>query len=264
MEEKANYFNNISQIYNNVRPGYPNEIYKIISNHKVFDINSNILEIGAGNGIASQEIYNHWHPKLTLIEPGNNLCGLLYNKFKNINNIKIENTTFEQYRNEIFFDAIFSATAFHWFDLMIKYKKSYDLLKKNGILVLYWNNYEIENNDLADKIQKIYDKYRKGFTDNKSNYERIMKKIENRRNEIEESGYFTLIEHKIIYNILEYTKDEYIQLLRTFPDHSELSNDFWFKIEQTIKENGNKINVIVIINLEIADRIQIRELKWTF
>jgi len=257
MEEKAYHFDINSQIYNNVRPGYPNEIYDIISTYKLFDNNSNILEIGAGNGIASQEIYNQWHSKLTLIEPGNNFYGLLYNKFMNINNIKIENTTFEQYKNEILFDAIFSATAFHWLDLATKYKKSYDLLKKNGILVLYWNNYEIENNDLADKIQKIYDKYGKKFTDKKSNYERIMIKIENRKNEIEECGYFKLIEHKIIYNVLEYTKDEYIQLLKTFPDHSELVNDFWIEMGQILKENGNKTNVIVIINLEIADKIQI-------
>jgi phospholipid N-methyltransferase len=257
MEDKTNHFDINSQIYNNVRPGYPNEIYDIISTYKNFDINSNILEIGAGNGIASQEIYNQWNSKLTLIEPGNNFYGLLYNKFKNINNIKIENITFEQYRNEILFDAIFSATSFHWLDLATKYKKSYDLLKKNGILVLYWNNYEIQNNDLADKIQKIYGKYSKEFTDKESNYERIIKKIENRKNEIEESRYFKLIEHKIIYNVLEYTKDEYIQLLKTFPDHSELVNDFWIEMEHILKENGDKISVIVIINLEIADKIQI-------
>jgi len=254
MEEKASHFDKNSQIYNKVRPGYPHEIYEIISNHKVFDINSNILEIGAGNGIASQEIYNQWHSKLTLIEPGNNLCELLYDKFRNINNIKMENITFEQYRTETLFDAIFSATAFHWLDLATKYKKSHDLLKDNGILVLYWNNYGVENNDLADKIQKIYNKYGKGFTDKKSNYDRLMDKIENRRKEINESGHFKVIEHKIICNTLEYAKDEYIKLLKTFPDHSELNNNFWFEMEQTIKENGNNINVKIITNLEIAGK----------
>jgi len=254
MEEKANHFDNNSQIYNNVRPGYPSEIYEIISTYKIFDNNSNILEIGAGNGIASQEIYNKWQSKLTLIEPGNNLYDLLYNKFNNRNNIKIENTTFEQYRSETLFDAIFSATAFHWLNWTTKYKKSHDLLKNNGILVLYWNNYGVENNYLSDKIQKIYDKYGKGFTYQKNNYERIMDKIENRKNEINESNYFRVIEHKIFSNILEYTKDEYIQLLRTFPDHSELVNDFWIEMEQIIKENGNKINVRLITNLEIADK----------
>ena len=81
-----------------------------------------------------------------------------------------------------------------------------------------------------------------------------MDKIENRKNEINESNYFRVIEHKIISNILEYTKDEYIQLLKTFPDHSELVNGFWLEMEQIIKENGNKIKVRLITNLEIADK----------
>jgi len=46
-----------------------------------------------------------------------------------------------------------------------------------------------------------------------------------------------------------------MQLLKTFPDHSELNNNFWFEMEQTIKENGNNINVRITINLEIADKI---------
>ena len=81
-----------------------------------------------------------------------------------------------------------------------------------------------------------------------------MEKIENRRKEINESDYFKIIEHKIICNTLEYTKDEYMQLLKTFPDHSELNNNFWFEMEQTIKENRNNINVRITINLEIADK----------
>jgi len=35
---------------------------------------------------------------------------------------------------------------------------------------------------MSDKIQKKYEKYGKGFTCQKSNYERIMDKIENRKN----------------------------------------------------------------------------------
>jgi hypothetical protein len=55
MEEKALYFNNNYQIYGNARSGYPNEIYEIISDYKYFDTDSNILEIGAGNGAASRK-----------------------------------------------------------------------------------------------------------------------------------------------------------------------------------------------------------------
>jgi 16S rRNA A1518/A1519 N6-dimethyltransferase RsmA/KsgA/DIM1 with predicted DNA glycosylase/AP lyase activity len=114
MDENALHFDTHSKIYNDVRPGYSNEIYETISKYKLFNKNTNILEIGSGNGIASREIYNKWQPKLTLIEPGGNLCNILKDRFDKNNDIKIYNTSFEEYTNETVFDAIFSATAFHW------------------------------------------------------------------------------------------------------------------------------------------------------
>ena len=89
---------------------------------------------------------------------------------------------FEKYQTEYKFGAIFSATAFHWLDLSIKYKKSYDLLNDDGLLILFWNNYGIENNEMENEIQKIYTKYGKGIKDGKSSYE---KQIESRKIEIE-------------------------------------------------------------------------------
>jgi 16S rRNA A1518/A1519 N6-dimethyltransferase RsmA/KsgA/DIM1 with predicted DNA glycosylase/AP lyase activity len=116
MEGKALHFESYFQFYDNARPGYPEEIYTTISKYKTFNENSDILEIGAGNGAASEEIYNKWLSKLVLIEPGNNLCKILSGKFKGNKKITIENVTFEEYQNTILFDAIFSATAFHWVD----------------------------------------------------------------------------------------------------------------------------------------------------
>jgi SAM-dependent methyltransferase len=254
MEEKALHFDSHSQIYDSVRPGYPQEIYEIISNYKKLDTNSNILEIGAGNGIASQEIYKKWKSKMVLIEPGENLCELLYDRFKNDKNIAVENTTFEKYQTEYKFDAIFSATAFHWLDLSMKYKKSYDLLNDDGLLILFWNNYGIENNEMENEIQKIYTKYGKGIKDGKSSYEKQIEKIESRKIEIEEINLFNIIEHKIIKNIKEYTMENYIKLLKTFTDHSEMGEGFFEEIKETIKKHGNKIEVRIIVNLEITSK----------
>ena len=159
MVEKALHFDDNSEIYDNVRPGYPQEIYEKISKHIILDKNSRILEIGAGNGIASQEIYNNWQSKMVLIEPGENLCKLLYNRFKNNEDIEVKNVYFEKFESNYLFDIIISATAFHWLDLSVKYNKSYNLLKDDGLLTLYWNNYGIENKEMDEIIQKMYNKY---------------------------------------------------------------------------------------------------------
>jgi phospholipid N-methyltransferase len=255
MEGKALHFDNNSQIYDNVRPGYPEEIYTTISKYKIFDANSNILEIGAGNGAASEEIYSKWLSKLVLIEPGTNLCKILSEKFNGNKKIAIENITFEKYQNKILFDAVFSATAFHWIDSEIKYKKSYGLLKEDGLLILYWNNYGVENNNLSGKIQNTYTKYGGGISDGKSVYEKQMETIEKRRNEIEESKYFRVIEHKITVNIIEYDVDGYIKLLKTFPDHTKMGRGFFEEIRETILDDGGKIDVRRLTNLEVGKKM---------
>jgi SAM-dependent methyltransferase len=254
-EEKTLYFNNNAKIYDDIRPGYPDEVYEIISKHKIFNKNSNILEIGAGNGMASLEIYNKWSPKLALIEPGNILCELLYQKFNGNRDITIENTTFEKYQNKILFDAVFSATAFHWLDLAVKYKKTHEILKDDGLLIVYWNNYGIENNEAENKIQSIYTKYKESMNDGRSVYERQMEKIETRKKEINESGYFKIADHKIIKKVRKYTADDYIKLLKTFPDHSEMPGDFFDEVKETIMGNRNAIDARIIINLEIAKKV---------
>jgi SAM-dependent methyltransferase len=254
MEGNALHFDTHSEIYNDVRPGYPGEIYEIISNHKLFDKNTNILEIGSGNGIASLEIYNKWRPKLTLIEPGDNLCALLKERFNGNSDIRIYNTSFEEYDDKMMFDAIFSATAFHWCDIKTKYIKSSELLKDNGLLILYWNNYGIEDEKISEEIQNIYVKHGRGIRNGKSAYEVQMEKIESRKREIEESGYFKILEHKIIKTVKEYNGNDYIKLVRTFPDHVKLDDKFFDEINTIIIKNGNSITVRILVNLEIAKK----------
>jgi hypothetical protein len=72
--------------------------------------------------------------------------------------------------------------------------------------------------------------------------------------EIEESNLFEIIDHKIIKDIKEYTMENYIELLKTFPDHLEMKDVFFEEIKETIKNHGNKIEVRILINLEIAKK----------
>ena len=254
MEDKGLHFNNNSKIYDDVRPGYPQEVYEIIRKYKKFNSNSKILEVGAGNGIATQEIYKKWKSKIVLIEPGNDLCEILFKKFKNNDDIIIKNDFYENSNFENLFDAIISATAFHWPDLSIKYVKSYELLENDGLLILYWNNYGIENEKIGEEIQDVYNKYNMETNDSKSIYEKQIKKIESRKIEIEDSNLFDVVEHKLIKNVLVYSSEMYIKLLKTYSDHVKYSNKFFKEIEEIVKRNENKIEVRILINLEIAKK----------
>jgi ubiquinone/menaquinone biosynthesis C-methylase UbiE len=255
---EASSFNKIASVYDEVRPGYPEEVYSTISQYVNYNKYSKLLEIGAGQGIATEEIYKKWQSSITAIEPGIHLYNMMDKKFKDISQINIINTTFEEFNTNTQYDGIFSATAFHWIDSKVKYKNAHDLLKDNSFIFLYWNNYGISNGELENQIRQIYTKY--GFPKSKATSDEIRNdKIEKRKNEIIQSGLFSLIEHKVINTSKRYDVKSYIKLLQTFPDHSKEkipSIDNMFKdIEDIILAKNDYIDVKVVVNLEIAKKI---------
>ena len=124
--------------------------------------NTKIPEIGCGTGQATERFLKTG-ANLLAIEPGEKMASFCTEKFNENENFKIINTTFENAElGESQYDLVFSATAFHWVDEKIGYKKILDILKKNGAVALFWNKPFLNKKDdlLHVEIQKIYKKYR--------------------------------------------------------------------------------------------------------
>jgi len=251
-------FDKIALTYEECRPGYGKEVYNYIDSIKPYSSSSLILEVGAGSGIATKEITDKWNSRITALEPGGNLRSIAETRLKNNQNVEIIGSTFENYSsNGLKFDGIFSATAFHWIDPEIKYKKASELLKDDGLLVLYWNNYGIKDGELSKSIEELYAKY--GMkTDNKNVHERQAENITRRRNEIEDSGLFHVIKHNIFNNWFAYSTQRYLNLLKTFSDHSKRNvpdiDSFYHEVSKLIDWNDGIIDVDIKVNLEIAAR----------
>lgn len=250
-------FDKVSDMYEEVRPGYGQDLYKYINTIKKYDDNSKILEAGCGTGIATKEIADLLKSKITALEPGVNLLAIARKKLCNYSNINFVNTRFEDYNTEELFDGIFSATAFHWIDPGIKYRRAHSLLKNDGLLVLYWNNFRIKDEKLQNDVERVYSRY--GMKADERPVTEIQKyKIEQRMDEIKNSGLFTIKDHRLFYNLFEYNSDTYIKLLQTFSDHSKEKipeiGKLFNEIKQLIIGNNNKVEVSVLVNLEIAEK----------
>lgn len=250
LEKQKWYFNEHCKTYESARLGYDDDVYQTISRVCGFDTNTKILEIGAGSGIATNEIYNKWHPDLTVIEPGNHFVLMLNRKFSP-NKIQIIESTFENFCSSNKYDAIFSATSFHWVDKSLKYKKAFDLLNDKGYLILYWNNYSVADYEINKEITKIYNHYNERF---ECDYQRQLQKIERRRKEIEESAEFKLIEDKEIETIITITSNDFITLLETFIGHCYLDTQINTEIYNLLESSGGVIDLRVLTNLEIAQK----------
>lgn len=139
--------------YVKYRPVYPTHVVSILKNKFVLDELSIIADIGSGTGISSK----------LFIDNGNKVYGVEPNKqmreaaelffLENKNFVSISGTAEETNLPNKSIDLIFSGQAFHWFDKNSAKKEFNRILKKEGHIVLAWNE-----RDEKDDFQKEYEK----------------------------------------------------------------------------------------------------------
>ncbi|WP_052131551.1 class I SAM-dependent methyltransferase [Planococcus sp. CAU13] len=138
MEDKK-IFNDIISDYEIARPGYPLDLFKDIMEYSLIKNGSEILEIGSGPGQATDFFVKN-HYSVTGLEIGPKQVEFLLEKYAEYPNFRSLCTSFEDFQCEKEkFDLIFSATAFHWIKPEIGYPKAFHLLKKNGVMAVFWH-----------------------------------------------------------------------------------------------------------------------------
>lgn len=255
--DHASAFNNAADEYAHGRFGYPKELYACINNFAHFSSDSTILEIGAGNGIATAEINDNWHPHLYALEPSENLFKLLQKECAKKTNITCIHDTFEQFTTSLRFDGILSATAFHWIQPDVKFMKTASLLTENGVLAVYWNNYFVADDKLFNTIQDIHRRFNPS-AGNANDMKLLQRqKIDNRKREIEKNELFSLVHHEEWNYTKILSTNAYIQLLQSFSHNAanvDALDDFYTAIREVVSKNNNTIEIGVIVNLEVGQK----------
>jgi SAM-dependent methyltransferase len=258
-QAQARSFDSIASIYDRTRPGYPQEVYALARSLGVLSPESHVLEIGAGQGIATQEITEYFQCFVQAIEPGRQFCDLMKEKFSANRKVSISNCSFEEFSSETLYDAIFAATSFHWVSPTVKFSKTSQLLENDGILVLYWNSYSLADHDLNRLVQEVYKEHFPDRDYSKSIYEIQEDKIRNRQNEVSASDLFHSVQSKRFLSTSSLSIEKYIDLLRTFSENAILdksvSGRFYKDMESCLTKNASLIDVAVLTNVEIARKI---------
>lgn len=198
-------FDSAAKIYDESRPSYPDEVIDWIIDRTNVSKNDKLLEIGSGTGQATFKFAERGY-KIHCIEMGKNLADILVKKGSNYD-ITVDVNSFEKWEPETSFKTsfIFSATAFHWIEQSIKYKKCYDLLDDNGYLALLWHvASEIE----IQEVRKAYELLWSYYPERKAVKE-VQDDIKtDRKLEIINSGYFFLADYLDYKWKLVETKDK--------------------------------------------------------
>ncbi len=254
MERFEKTFDNAAVDYDKSRPMYVKEIYEDIFNYKQVNQDSHVLEIGIGTGKAAMPILDT-HCHFVGIEPGENLAALAKERLRKYTNFSLYNQTLQDYMcADNSFDLVYAATAFHWIPEEYGYRRVYDLLKSGGVFArfAYHAGADKGRRVLTDEIQELYRKYMyqekhlaefgdadaKGLADKALAYG------------------FVDVKHMLYHTTKDFTADEYISLLKTYPNHMELESvareKLFEGISQAIVDNGGIMTVYYTMDLELA------------
>jgi ubiquinone/menaquinone biosynthesis C-methylase UbiE len=129
-------FDEIAAEYDRHRPTYPDELVDQACQVAGIGRGDRVLEVGCGSGQLTRSLVARGL-HVTALEPGKNLIALARQHLEGAGEVKFVNAQFEDAllaREK--FQAVFSASAFHWIDPEISWQKTADVLVPGGTLAL--------------------------------------------------------------------------------------------------------------------------------
>lgn len=125
--------------YHSARPPYPEALWKTLRARGLVREGIDILEIGAGTGLATAALLGERPNRLVAIEPDQRLADFLRADLPDPR-LKVVVEPFEETTLPPgSFDLVASGTAFHWLDPVPAIRRIRDLLRPKGALAIWWN-----------------------------------------------------------------------------------------------------------------------------
>jgi ubiquinone/menaquinone biosynthesis C-methylase UbiE len=129
-------FDEIADEYDRRRPAYPDELIDQACRVAGIGSGDHVLEVGCGSGQLTRGLVARGL-RVTALEPGKNLVALARRNLAGAGEVEFVNAQFEDaFLPRKQFQAVFSASAFHWVDPKVSWQKAADVLVPGGTLAL--------------------------------------------------------------------------------------------------------------------------------
>ena len=129
-------FDEIAADYDRYRPTYPDELVDQACQVAGIGSGDHVLEVGCGTGQLTRSLAARGL-HVTALEPGQSLIALARQNLDGAGEVDFVNARFEEAlipRGQ--FQAVFSASAFHWIDPKVSWQKTAEVLAPGGTLAL--------------------------------------------------------------------------------------------------------------------------------
>jgi len=129
-------FDEMAAEYDRHRPAYPDELLDRACQVAGIGRDDQVLEVGCGSGQLTRGLVARGL-RVTAVEPGSSLLALARRNLAGAGAVEFVNARFEDAslpREQ--FRAVFSASAFHWVDPTVSWRKAAEVLVPGGTLAL--------------------------------------------------------------------------------------------------------------------------------
>lgn len=233
-QKRALSFKENAELYDEVRPCYPESWIADLQQLAKASDKTKILEIGSGTGKATTDLLKI-SKRITCMDPGKEMLDIARRRFPELTFVE---STFEAFASKEVYDLIVSAMAWHWVDPAVGYKKAWDLLAESGFLaIIRYYHIDADPRSFHNRAQHIYERYNK-ITKTKRHAEqlkRIKKDAEALNNQ-----YFGSVKQIEYEWKQDYSIDDYLALRNTYSDHLTMEPGQREKMEDELREFAEK------------------------
>lgn len=213
-------FDRASALYQRARPEYPDELFDHLVAVTGLAVGDRLLEVGSGTGKATLPLARRGF-RITCIELGEQLAAAGRRNLAPFAHVEVVQSSFETWipDEDGQFDLVLAATAWHWIDPTLRYRKAWDALRAGGCLA-FWSATHVFPDDgdpFFLEIQNVYDEIGEALPPGTA-WPRPGE-LEEHRAEIAASGRFTVVDVRHFDWETVHDADSYIDLLDTFSGH---------------------------------------------
>jgi ubiquinone/menaquinone biosynthesis C-methylase UbiE len=271
-------FDRIAVDYDRHRPGYPDKLIDYACEMAALKGGDKVLELGCGSGQLTQTLLTRGL-HVTALEPGEKLIALAKQNVKGKGVVDFVNAKFETaVLPPGHYKAVFSASAFHWVDPDVSWRKTAELLVPGGTLALIQHFGLNEPRTLEDLDLQLtaLRKFAPEIAAKWPHYyelDEIINGVKSRQKNISEvwswlgdydlkRDYVSKLFHDthiaVVPNLIEQTSDQLVALLRTISAYSTLSEsqrtDLEHEYQEIYKELGRPLRSSTVTILITAKR----------
>ncbi|NEU71564.1 class I SAM-dependent methyltransferase [Hassallia byssoidea VB512170] len=259
VEQRRSWYSKVADAYNRARPRYPMQLVSRVVELAELDKEAIILEVGCGPGTATTS-FAQLGFSMICVEPSLEACELARQNCAQYPKVEVKNTTFEEWELEpAKFNAVLSATAFHWIPAEIGYPKAADALQDNGSLILMLNMQVQPDYEVYQVLHQVYQIHAPSL----GQYETREIQEKNFRSfgkfAIDSGRFQNLVSQELLCEV-SYSVDDYLTLLSTYSPYIALEpqkrDSLFAGLREALeKKCGGSVEVSFLSGFHIARKI---------